>query len=42
MGEDELKEKIKNINIFARIVPEQKLLIVNALKALLWEAEEQM
>jgi Ca2+-transporting ATPase len=33
MGEDELKEKIKNINIFARIVPEQKLLIVNALKA---------
>ena len=33
MGEDELKEKIKKINIFARIVPEQKLLIVNALKA---------
>ena len=33
MGEEELKEKIKKINIFARIVPEQKLLIVNALKA---------
>jgi len=29
----ELKEQIKTINIFARIVPEQKLLIVNALKA---------
>lgn len=29
----ELREKIKNINIFARVVPEQKLLIVNALKA---------
>jgi len=29
----ELREKIKTINIFARIVPEQKLLIVNALKA---------
>lgn len=30
---DELKEKIKTTNIFARVVPEQKLLIVNALKA---------
>jgi len=29
----ELREKIKSINIFARVVPEQKLLIVNALKA---------
>lgn len=33
MNHLELKEKIKNINIFARIVPEQKLLIINALKA---------
>ncbi len=29
----ELREKIKNINIFARVLPEQKLLIVSALKA---------
>ncbi len=29
----ELREKIKDINIFARVLPEQKLLIVNALKA---------
>jgi len=29
----ELSEKIKTINIFARVIPEQKLLIVNALKA---------
>jgi Ca2+-transporting ATPase len=29
----ELREKIKSTNIFARIVPEQKLLIINALKA---------
>ena len=29
----ELREKIKTINIFARVVPEQKLAIVNALKA---------
>jgi P-type Ca2+ transporter type 2C len=33
MSPDELKEKIKTTNIFARVVPEQKLLIVNALKA---------
>lgn len=33
MSLEELKEKIKNINIFARIIPEQKLIIVNALKA---------
>ncbi len=29
----ELREKIRNINIFARVLPEQKLLIVDALKA---------
>jgi len=29
----QLREKIKNINVFARVVPEQKLAIVNALKA---------
>jgi Ca2+-transporting ATPase len=29
----QLREKIKTVNIFARVVPEQKLLIVNALKA---------
>ncbi|MDD5465651.1 MAG: cation-translocating P-type ATPase [Candidatus Omnitrophica bacterium] len=28
-----LREKIKTVNIFARVVPEQKLLIINALKA---------
>ncbi len=28
-----LREQIKNVNIFARVVPEQKLAIVNALKA---------
>jgi len=33
MDHPELREKIKDTNIFARIVPEQKLLIVNALKA---------
>ena len=32
MSEDELCEKIKEVNIFARVVPEQKLKIVNALK----------
>ncbi len=32
MSEDELAEKIKATNIFARVVPEQKLAIVNALK----------
>lgn len=32
MGEQLLSEKIKNINIFARVVPEQKLVIVDALK----------
>ena len=29
----QLREKIKTVNVFARVVPEQKLLIVNALKA---------
>jgi len=32
MQKEELAEKIKTTNIFARVVPEQKLLIVNALK----------
>jgi Ca2+-transporting ATPase len=32
MTEDELCERIKDVNIFARVVPEQKLKIVNALK----------
>jgi Ca2+-transporting ATPase len=32
MTEDELCERIKTINIFARVIPEQKLKIVNALK----------
>ena len=33
MSSQELQEKIKITNIFARVVPEQKLAIVNALKA---------
>jgi len=33
MGHKEFGEKIKDVNIFARVVPEQKLAIVNALKA---------
>ena len=32
MSEDELCEKIRHVNIFARVIPEQKLKIVNALK----------
>ncbi len=32
MADDELQEKIKTANVFARVVPEQKLRIVNALK----------
>ncbi len=32
MSEEELREKIKDVNIFARVIPEQKLKIVNALK----------
>jgi Ca2+-transporting ATPase len=33
MGDDELKERIRTVCIFARAVPEQKLRIVTALKA---------
>ncbi len=33
LTEEELKVRIKDVNIFARVVPEQKLRIVNALKA---------
>ncbi|MFN5862327.1 MAG: cation-translocating P-type ATPase, partial [Pseudanabaena sp.] len=32
MTEDQLRSRIRSTNIFARVVPEQKLLIVNALK----------
>jgi Ca2+-transporting ATPase len=32
MTEEELSEKIKTVNVFARVIPEQKLKIVNALK----------
>lgn len=32
MNEAELSDRIQTVNIFARVVPEQKLLIVNALK----------
>lgn len=32
MSEEELCEKIRDVNIFARVIPEQKLKIVNALK----------
>ncbi|OFY62098.1 MAG: ATPase [Bacteroidetes bacterium RBG_13_43_22] len=32
LTEDELCERIKDVNIFARVIPEQKLKIVNALK----------
>jgi Ca2+-transporting ATPase len=33
MSDDDLKEKIKHTHIFARIIPEQKLQIIKALKA---------
>ena len=33
MSDEELKERVKTVNIFARVVPEQKLKLVNALKA---------
>ena len=33
MSEEELAQRIRDFNIFARVVPEQKLRIVNALKA---------
>jgi P-type Ca2+ transporter type 2C len=32
MSEDELSKRIKDVNVFARVIPEQKLKIVNALK----------
>jgi Ca2+-transporting ATPase len=32
MTEEELAERIKDVNVFARVVPEQKLKLVNALK----------
>ncbi|BBE19029.1 cation transport ATPase [Aquipluma nitroreducens] len=32
MSEEELAERIKDVNVFARVIPEQKLKIVNALK----------
>jgi Ca2+-transporting ATPase len=33
MSDEQLRERIRNVNIFARVVPEQKLRIVNAFKA---------
>jgi Ca2+-transporting ATPase len=33
MNPEELRDKIKTVNIFARVIPEQKLAIVDALKA---------
>ena len=33
MGESQLSERVRSTNIFARMVPEQKLRLVNALKA---------
>jgi len=33
MDDDELKERVRAVNIFARVVPEQKLRLVEALKA---------
>lgn len=33
MSDEELKKRIRKVNIFARVVPEQKLRLVNALKA---------
>ena len=33
MSDEELQQRIERVNIFARVVPEQKLRIVNALKA---------
>lgn len=33
MNDEQLKERIREVNIFARVVPEQKLRIVNTLKA---------
>jgi len=33
MGEEELRRKVREVNVFARVVPEQKLVLVKALKA---------
>ncbi len=33
MNDEELQERIRTVNIFARVIPEQKLRLVNALKA---------
>lgn len=33
MSEEALRNRIRSVNIFARVMPEQKLLLVNALKA---------
>ncbi len=33
LTEEQLRERLKTVNIFARIIPEQKLMIVSALKA---------
>ena len=33
MSEEALRQRIRSVNIFARVMPEQKLLLVNALKA---------
>ncbi len=33
MNDDELRQRIRTVNIFARVMPEQKLRLVNALKA---------
>jgi P-type Ca2+ transporter type 2C len=33
LSDDQLKQRIRNVNIFARVVPEQKLRIVDTLKA---------
>jgi Ca2+-transporting ATPase len=33
LSEEELRERIRRVNIFARVAPEQKLRLVNALKA---------
>jgi Ca2+-transporting ATPase len=34
MAEEQLRDRIRTVNIFARVVPEQKLRIVNALKGI--------
>jgi len=33
MGRDQLQSRVKTVNVFARVLPEQKLLLVEALKA---------